>query len=135
MTTLGGSLGFAMGAKLARPEKTCVSFLGNAAFGMVGMDFETAVRERIPILVTLVNNSLLGGYSATHPVASEKYNLNKQSGEYAKLAQAFGGYGEKVEKPEDIIPALRRAKKAVDSGQAALLEFITREEGTFSLYR
>ena len=68
-------------------------------------------------------------------MASEKYNLNKQTGEYAKLAQAFGGYGEKVEKPEDIIPALRRAKKAVDSGQAALLEFITREEGTFSLYR
>ncbi|HLB28392.1 MAG TPA: thiamine pyrophosphate-requiring protein [Dehalococcoidales bacterium] len=135
MTTLGASLGFAMGAKLARPEKTCVSFLGNAAFGMVGMDFETAVRERIPILVTLVNNSLLGGYSTSHPVASEKYNLNKQTGEYAKLAQAFGGYGEKVEKPEDIIPALRRAKKAVDSGQAALLEFITREEGTFSLYR
>lgn len=135
MTTLGASLGFAMGAKLARPEKTCVSFLGNAAFGMVGMDFETAVRERIPVLVALVNNSLLGGYSSTHPVASEKYNLNKQTGEYAALAKSFGGYGEKVEKPEDIIPALKRAKKAVDSGQAALLEFITREEGAFSLYR
>ena len=135
MTTLGGSLGFAMGAKLARPEKTCVSFLGNAAFGMVAMDFETAVRERIPILVTLLNNSLLGGYSSSHPVASEKYNLNKQTGEYAKIAEAVGGYAEKVDKPEEIIPALRRAKKATDSGQAALLEFITREEGTFSLYR
>ena len=135
MTTLGASLGFAMGAKLARPEKTCVSFLGNAAFGMVAMDFETAVRERIPILVTLLNNSLLGGYSSSHPVASEKYNLNKQTGEYAKIAEAVGGYAEKVDKPEEIIPALRRAKKATDSGQAALLEFITREEGTFSLYR
>ena len=135
MTTLGASLGFAMGAKLARPEKTCVSFLGNAAFGMVAMDFETAVRERIPILVTLLNNSLLGGYSSSHPVASEKYNLNKQTGEYAAIAKAVGGYSEKVEKPEEIIPALRRAKKATDSGHAALLEFITREEGAFSLYR
>jgi acetolactate synthase-1/2/3 large subunit len=135
MTTLGGSIGFAMGAKLARPEKTCVAFLGNAAFGMVAMDFETAVRENIPILVTLVNNSLLGGYSSSHPVASEKYNLNKQTGEYAAIAKAVGGYSEKVEKPEDIIPALKRAKKATDSGQAALVEFITREEGTFSLYR
>lgn len=135
MTTLGASLGFAMGAKLAHPEKTCVSFLGNAAFGMVGMDFETAVRERIPILVALVNNSLLGGYSSSHPLASERYNLNKQTGEYAQIARAMGGYGEKVEKPEDIIPALKKAKKAVDSGQAALLEFITREEGAFSLYR
>ncbi|MBI2851371.1 MAG: thiamine pyrophosphate-requiring protein [Chloroflexi bacterium] len=135
MTTLGASLGFAMGAKLARPEKTCVSFLGNAAFGMVGMDFETAVRERIPILVALVNNSLLGGYSSSHPVASERYNLNKQTGDYAKLAEALGGYAEKVEKPDDIIPALKRAKKAIDSGQAALLEFITREEVSFSQYR
>src|SRR3972149_4471063 len=135
MTTLGGSLGFALGAQLARPGKTCVSFLGNAAFGMVAMDFETAVRERIPILVTLLNNSLLGGYSSSHPVASEKYNLNKQTGEYAKIAEAVGGYAEKVDKPEEIIPALKRAKKATDSGQAALLEFITREEGTFSLYR
>ena len=62
-TPLGASLGFAMGAKLARPEKTTVAFMGNAAFGMVGMDFETAVRENIPILVVLMNNFVLGGTS------------------------------------------------------------------------
>jgi len=59
-TPLGASLGFAMGAKLARPEKTAIAFMGNAAFGMVGMDFETAVRENIPILVVLVNNFCAG---------------------------------------------------------------------------
>ncbi len=134
-TTLGGSLGFSMGAKLAKPEKTTVAFMGNAAFGMVGMDFETAVRENIPILVVLINNSLLGGYTKFHPVASEKYNLNRQSGEYSKVAEGLGGYSEKVEKPDDIIPALQRAKKAVDSGQAALLEIITREETAFSMYQ
>ncbi len=134
-TTLGGSLGFAMGAKLARPNKTAVSFMGNAAFGMVGMDFETAVRENIPILVVLVNNSLLGGYHRFHPVASERYNLNRQSGDYAKVAEGLGGYSEKVEQPDNIIPAIQRAKKAVDSGQPALLEVITREETTFSVYR
>ena len=135
MTTLGGSLGFAIGAKLARPEKTAVAFMGNAAFGMVGMDFETAIREKIPILVVLMNNSLLGGYSRSHPVASDQYNLNYQSGDYAKVAEGLGGYSEKVEKPGDIIPALQRAKKAIDSGQAALLEVITREELDFSLYQ
>ena len=135
MTTLGGSLGFALGAKLARPDKTAVAFMGNAAFGMVGMDFETAVRERIPILVVLVNNSLLGGYRMSHPVASEHYNLNFQTGNYAKVAEGLGGYTEKVEQPDDIIPALQRAKEAVDSGQAALLEIITREELDFSLYQ
>ena len=47
---MGASLGIAMGAKLAQPEKTCVAFMGDGAFGMVGMDFETAVREEIPII-------------------------------------------------------------------------------------
>jgi len=135
MTTLGGSLSFAMGAKLARPEKTAVSFLGNAAFGMVGMDFETAVRENIPILVVLVNNSLLGGYGGHHPVASEQYNLNRQTGDYVKIAEGLGGYSERVEKPDDLVPALQRAKESIDSGKAALLEVITREELDFSIYQ
>jgi thiamine pyrophosphate-dependent acetolactate synthase large subunit-like protein len=134
-TTLGGSLGFAMGAKLARPDKTTVAFMGNAAFGMVGMDFETAIRENIPILVVVINNSVLGGYSRMHAVASEKYNLNKQSGEYAGVAKSLGGYGEKVDKPEEVIPAIKRAKEKVDGGQAALLEIITAEEPAFSLYQ
>ena len=132
-TPLGASLGFSMGAKLARPEKTAVAFMGNAAFGMVGMDFETAVRENIPILVVLVNNSVLGGYIRENPIAAKRYHLTSQSGEYSKVAAALGGYSEKVERPDDIIPALQRAKKAVDSGQPALLEIITCEENARSL--
>jgi len=133
-TTLGGALGFMMGAKLAKPEKTCVAFMGNAAFGMVGMDFETAVRENIPIIVVVINNYLLGGYTKFHPVAIEKFNLNRQGGNYAKVAEGLGGYGETVTEPDEIVPAIKRAKKAVDSGQAALLEIITREENAFSMY-
>ena len=132
-TPLGASLGFSMGAKLAKPEKTAVAFMGNAAFGMVGMDFETAVRENIPILVVLVNNSVLGGYIRENPTAAKRYHLTRQSGEYSKIAAALGGYSEKVERPDDIIPALQRAKKAVDSGQPALLEIITCEENARSL--
>ena len=70
-----------------------------------------------------------------HAVASEKYSLNKQSGEYAGVAQSLGGYGEKVDKPEEVIPAIKRAKEKVDGGQAALLEIITAEEPAFSLYQ
>ncbi len=110
-TPLGASLGFSMGAKLARPEKTAVAFMGNAAFGMVGMDFETAVRENIPILVVLVNNSVMGGYIRENPVATRKFHLTSQSGEYSKIAAALGGYSEKVVHPDEIIPALTRAKK------------------------
>jgi thiamine pyrophosphate-dependent acetolactate synthase large subunit-like protein len=133
-TTLGGSLGFSMGAKLAKPEKTTVAFMGNAAFGMVGMDFETAVRNNIPIIVVLINNSLLGGYTKFHPVASEKFGLNRQSGNYAKVAEGLGGYAEQVTEPGEIIPALQRALQANGSGQPALLEIITREETKFSVY-
>ena len=131
-TTLGAGLAFAMGAKLARPDKTCVNFMGDAAFGMVGMDFETAVRQRIPILTILLNNSKLGGYVNLLPIASERYGLNILSGDYSKIAEGCGGYTERIEQPKDIIPAIQRAKKANDSGKAALLEIITREELTFS---
>ncbi len=131
-TTLGSSLGFSMGARLARPDRTCVAFMGDAAFGMVGMDFETAVREKIPVLVILLNNSRLGGYSGRHPVASEKYRLNVLSGNYSKIAEGCGGYTERVEQPGEIIPAIKRAKEANDAGKPALLEIITREETAVS---
>ena len=133
--TLGASLGFAMGAKLARPDKTVINFMGDAAFGMVGMDFETAVREGIPILTIIINNSMLGGFQRRFPIASERYNLNLLSGDYAKVAEGLGGHGERVEQPHDIIPAIQRAKKALNSGQPALIEIITREELDFSTYQ
>ncbi len=136
-TTLGSGMAFAMGAKLARPDKTAVNFMGDGAFGMVGMDFETAVRERIPILTIVVNNSRLGGYGygGENPIASERYNFNINSGDYTKVAEGLGGYTERVEQPGDIIPAIQRAKKALASGQPALIEVITREETDYSLYQ
>jgi thiamine pyrophosphate-dependent acetolactate synthase large subunit-like protein len=133
-TTLGASLGLAMGAKLARPEKTVVHFIGDGAFGMVGMDVETAVREKIPILTVLVNNSRLGGYQGRYPIASERYNLDLLSGSYATVAEGLGGYAERVEQPGEIIPAVQRAKKSLASGKPALLEIITAEELAFSKY-
>jgi acetolactate synthase-1/2/3 large subunit len=89
-TTMGASLGIAMGAKLAQPEKTCVAFMGDGAFGMVGMDFETAVREEIPIIVIVMNNGTLGMFRGINPIASEKYGLDKLSGNYSMLAEALG---------------------------------------------
>ena len=133
-TPLGASLGLAMGAKLARPEKTVAHFMGDGAFGMVGMDFETAVREKIPILTILINNSKLGGYGERYPIASARYNLDLLSGNYAKVAEGLGGYTEKVEQPSEIIPAIQRAKKSLASGQPALVEIITADENAFSKY-
>ena len=133
-TTLGSSLGFAMGAKLARPDMLCVGLTGDVGFGMVGMDFEAAVRENIPVLMIMANNSVMGTYSKHHPVASEKYGLNKNTGDYAKVVEGLGGYAEKVTGPGEIIPALKRAMKSVESGKASFLEVITSEESDFSVY-
>ncbi len=125
---LGYSMGLIMGAKLAAPEKLAINVLGDGAFGMCGMDFETAVREKIPILTILLNNGELGGYEKHIPVAVERYDLKYISGDYAKVAEGLGGYCEKVKQPQEIIPALERAKKVVAAGRPALLEFLTREE-------
>lgn len=129
---LGTGLGLAIGAKLAAPDKLCVNFMGDAAFGMTGLDFETAVRAGIPILTVVLNNSAMA-IEIPHLVLShEKYKTRDIGGRYADLALAMGGWAERVERPEEISGAFARARKATESGQAALLEFVTSQETAFS---
>jgi acetolactate synthase-1/2/3 large subunit len=130
-TPLGSSLGLIMGAKLARPEWLAINLMGDAAFGMVGMDFETAVRNHIPILTLLMNNGVMGGYTKKQPIASELFGAHRLSGDYRKVAEALGGYAERVEKVKDLRPALERAISQTDSGIPAFLEIITADEPTF----
>jgi thiamine pyrophosphate-dependent acetolactate synthase large subunit-like protein len=61
-------------------------------------------------------------------VGTEKYGNTDISGDYAAMARAFGGHGERVTNPGDIIPAIKRGIKATQDGQAALVEFITSKE-------
>lgn len=128
-TQLGMGLGLMQGAKLARPDWTCINFMGEAAIGMVGMDFETSVRCHIGTTTIVLKNSVMGGYSDYHPVATEKYGINALGGDYAAVAHALGGYGETVEDPAEIIPALKRALAQNAQGVPALLQMITSEEG------
>src|SRR5437762_13291325 len=104
-TQLGSSLGLALGAKLAAPDKLVIHFLGDTALGMCGMDLETAVRERIPILTVLVNNGLMGGYERWIPVASQKFRSRFLTGDYAKLAEGLGVAVVRVTEPSQIVPA------------------------------
>ena len=127
-TQLGYGLGLAMGAKLAKPESLCINVWGDAAIGFTGMDFETAVRERIPILSILLNNFSMAIELKVMPVSTEKYRSTDISGDYAAFARALGGHGERIEKPADIIPAIKRGIKATQEGKPALLEFITTKE-------
>jgi acetolactate synthase-1/2/3 large subunit len=127
-TQLGYGLGLAMGAKLACPDKLCINVWGDAAIGFTGMDFETAVRERLPILSILLNNSAMAIELNIMPVATEKFRSTDISGNYAEFAKALGGYGERITEPGDIAAAIRRGIEATERGQPALLEFITSQE-------
>ncbi|MEX1019609.1 MAG: thiamine pyrophosphate-requiring protein [Litorilinea sp.] len=133
-TQLGYGLGLALGAKLFAPDKLCINVWGDAAIGFTGMDFETAVRERIPILSILLNNFSMAIEIPIMPVSTQKYGATDISGNYAEMAKAFGGYGERVTTPAEIVPAIRRGIAQTEAGKPALLEFITAKETEVSKY-
>jgi thiamine pyrophosphate-dependent acetolactate synthase large subunit-like protein len=135
-TQLGYSLGLALGAKLAEPDKQVINIMGDAAFGMVGLDVETAVRSQIPITTIVLNNYTMAIYSDSRfPEAVRKYNLKELSGNFADVAQALGAFSERVTEPGEIVPAIHRAQEMNRAGKTALLEFITKEEGEYSKFQ
>jgi thiamine pyrophosphate-dependent acetolactate synthase large subunit-like protein len=132
-TQLGTGLGLTMGARLARPDWLAVNIMGDSAFGMVGMDLETAVRERIPILTVVMNNGLMGGYGEYMPDAVDRYGSNQLGGSYAEVGTALGAYSERVADPAELQAGLQRCIASVESGRTALLEVMTHEEPTLAL--
>ena len=115
-TQLGYGIGLMMGAKLVRPEKTCVHVMGDGAIGMTGLDLETAAREDIPTLSIVLNNFGMASYDTPF------------TGHYADMTEALGGYGERVEDPDEIASAIERGVEKTEEGTPSLLEFITAEE-------
>ncbi|MEE9284896.1 MAG: thiamine pyrophosphate-requiring protein [Dehalococcoidia bacterium] len=134
-TQLGYSLGLAIGAKLAAPEKTVVHVMGDAAIGMTGLDMETAVRAKTPIVSIVLNNGRMGGYAQHMPEAVRRYGTNLLGGDYVRFAEAMGCHGERVEDPAQVSPAIRRAVERTREGQPVLLEMMTTEEPAFSRVR
>ncbi len=124
---LGFSLGLAMGAKLANPEKLVVNVMGDAAVGMTGMDWETASRNDIPILTVVKHDSIFSGYDRNIPEASARYRANTQQGDYAAIARGLGCHAERVSETAALRPALERAIRAVGEGQPAVVDVITAE--------
>ena len=133
-TQLGTGLGLIMGAKMAAPEKTALNIMGDTAVGMCGTDFETASRNKIGIITVILNNGAMGGYEKNIPIAAEKYGSKFTTGDYARLADSLGCHAETVAQPDQIAPALERAKQISAAGQPVVFEIITREEPVFSRY-
>lgn len=127
---MGVAIPFSVGAQAAKPDKQVIALTGDGSFGMNGFEIETAVREKMPIITVISNN---GGWTADNP---PKPGRNLPVLDYHKIVEVFGGYGERVERPEDIRPALERAAKA---GVPACINVITdpaakSETARFSTY-
>ncbi len=118
--TMGVGMPFAVGAKIAKPDKQVLVLHGDGSFGLNAMEFDTAVRHRVPVLVVI---SLNGGWTADP--AKEKPGRDLGYTRYDKIAEALGGHGEFVEKPAEIRPALERAAAALGEGKPALVNVVT----------
>jgi thiamine pyrophosphate-dependent acetolactate synthase large subunit-like protein len=124
-TPLGSSLGLALGAKVAAPDKLSVCFFGDAAFGQCGLELETAVRNKIPVLCILVNNSEMTGYGDHQRVAEERFGLKTLSGRYAEIGSALGAESSRITEPGEIADSIQEGIARAAAGAVVLLEFIT----------
>jgi len=112
---MGTGVGWAIGAQLARPGKQVLLMEGDGAFGIGGMEIETASRYNLPIVVVLHNNSgwFPGARRMLEVDGGAEADLRAfefQTGlRYEKVAEGLGCYGEYVEDPDEIRPALERA--------------------------
>jgi acetolactate synthase I/II/III large subunit len=131
-TQLGYGLGLAMGAKLSHPDKLCMNVWGDAAIGMTGMDFETCVRAKIPIMSILFNNFGMHMEDDAMAFSRQKYRSTDISGNYSEFAKALGGYSERVTEPVQVAHALINGINATKEGKAVLLEFITTPDKVYS---
>jgi acetolactate synthase-1/2/3 large subunit len=120
--TLGVGVPFAMAAKTARPELEVVCLFGDGAFSLTGWDFETMVRFDLPFIGVVGNNSYMNQirYGQIQKYGKERGDVGNKLGDvrYDKFAQMLGGYGEEVREPQQIRPALERAR---ESGKPALI--------------
>ncbi|MHA1488606.1 MAG: thiamine pyrophosphate-binding protein [Promethearchaeota archaeon] len=121
MGHLGVGIPYAIGAKLAKPDKPVVCLTGDGSFMFNVQELETAVRLNLPIIIVVANNSAWGMIKS-----NQKLNLGKRycdvdfpTTDYAKIAKGFGCYSEKVSKPEDVKKAMQRA---VDSKKPAVID-------------
>jgi len=118
--TMGVGMPFGVGAKVAQPDKQVVVLHGDGSFGLNCMELDTAARHNIPVIVVI---SLNGGWTADPK--REKPGRELGYTRFDLFAQSLGCHGEHVEKPEDIRPALERAKQAIRNGKPALVNVVT----------
>ena len=131
---VGHSIGMAIGAAFGDPEckkRPILALVGDAGMGIAGMDYETALIHKLPIVFLVTENRgwLTGmkhavygkSWDAKGPQDQAQGEEGVDNARYDKLCEIFGGHGEHVSKPEEIVPALTRAFKSAENGVPAIV--------------
>ena len=133
-THLGYGIPLMIGAKLAKPDKFCLNFMGDGAFGMSGLDIETSVRAGAPITTVVLNNGGMATYPGGYPTANERFGMTRMTGDYAKIAEGLGAVGITVTQPSEVAPAIKKAHQLNSDGSTVLLDIHTNMEGRRSKF-
>ena len=136
-THLGFGIPLMIGAKMAHPDKFCLNLMGDGAFGMSGLDLETSVRAELPITTVLLNNGAMSTYEGTSligPVSKKEYGVSSMRGDYAKIAKGLGAEGIRVEKPNELVMALKNAQQLNKDGKTVLIDVISNVESRRSRF-
>jgi pyruvate dehydrogenase (quinone) len=123
LATMAPGLPYSIAAKLAYPDRQSIAFVGDGGFTMLMGEFLTAVKYKLPILVVIIKNNTLGQIKWEQIVflGNPEYGCELHNPNFAKYAEACGGLGWTVERPEDIGPTLERALR---SGQPSIVEVV-----------
>lgn len=123
LSTMACALPYSIAAKLAFPERQSIAFVGDGGFTMLMGEFLTAVKYKLPIIVVIIKNNTLGQIKWEQIVflGNPEYGCELHNPDFAKYAEACGGFGITVERPEDIRPAL---EQAIASGKPAIVEVV-----------
>jgi acetolactate synthase I/II/III large subunit len=133
-TQLGHGLGLIMGAKLANPGKLCINLMGDASIGMVGMDLETAVRNRIGILTIVFNNGVMAGEKNAMPLSVEQHRASDVGGNYSEVAKGLGVWSRRIDDADEFTGVLRQALEITQGQAPALIECMAKQNYKFSRY-
>jgi acetolactate synthase I/II/III large subunit len=134
---LGQGLGLSLGVKLARPDRTVVTLIGDGAFlyNPVLQSLGAARDFNLPTMAVIFNNRKYAAMQGMHlkmypdgtAVETEVFHgTHIQAPDFTKVVEAFGGYGEQVTDPEQLQDALRRGLKAVADGKPVVLDVVVR---------
>jgi acetolactate synthase-1/2/3 large subunit len=136
---LGVGMGEAAGVKLAYPDRPVVLVIGDGAFNYNPVIASLGLYQeyKIPVFIIILDNRGYGamkwGYHMMYPegwAASHNSFLGVDitpAPDYVKVAEAFGAYGEKIDKPGDIESALKRGLEQISQGRAALLDVMVED--------